>query len=845
MLLRPVMYFLPLFQYVLCMKNPRSFLRQCLIVLLLNLLTGLAIAQTDEVRFVTIARTPHTRVQPGGVAVVLAKVSNAGGEIAEGTIIASVEGEPVQESARVVRIRPGKALQFPIRIQLPLSIATKESINVELTMSVKDGNRDVTLVRSGAPVTHSMKLTVEKTTTLAGLSIDREPAEQPYWYWPPKRGHSTYELAIASRIDSGNTRQTAAYQTTPIPLSMGALASLDVLIISDSAALKDASSREAIERYLHSGGRVWAMVDMFDTRLLRGLMQAGQSCETVGSVEVSKIVVDVRNLQGSLAEVDRTVELGEPFRLKRVVQTGAEVTHFANGWPMIMKMPVGYGELVISTLDASAWVKERTEQVNKSALYQTKYECRTWANQFASSVHDKRPARALEQKPVTYPLDHIGNPVVPRSWVLITLLTFCAAIVVAGCLRWVGLDLSWIGIIAPVLACVCGAGLLAASRMVRSDIPESVSRLQVVEFSNDGRFASVREQSAVHLEASRSMLLDSTTDGEAMTSAAIATGVARYEEQDHNAWQLGNENWPAGSWRYDANYVVPTKSMVVRAELTEQGVDLELPAGLPSPLEDPVLAYMPGNRMVCEPSGQNLTTDGILAADGSRWLSASLITTEQQRRMDVYDAYFDLPDRGRLLSRVLFGWTEPWKEGPEWNADLVNQGSALTALPVELQRPEAGKQIFLPFGLVHVGINRDTKTQTLAFDEVTGKWEQELTMGVEANLQINLPSQVVPFDASEINLSLDIQAPHRDVLLEAELESGRVELANLQNPSIPWSSKVIDPQILAELRDGTLNIVLTVSARNDIADPANATNVVAWDVNHLRASLRGSRATAN
>lgn len=827
------------------MNNLLSRFKQCLFILLLNPLAGLAVGQTDELRFVTIARAPHTRVQPGGIAVLLAKVSNSGSKVAEGTIIASIDGEPVRESARVVRIRPGKALQFPVRIQVPLSIATKDSIEVELTMSVKDGNRDVTLVRNGAPVSHSMKFEVEKTNTLAGLSIDREPPEQPYWYWPPKPGYSTYELAIASRVDSGNTRKTASYSTTPIPLGLGDLASLDVLLISDAAALKDASSREAIERYLHSGGRVWAMVDLFDTRLLRGLMQEGQSCETIGSVEVSKVVVDVRNLQGPLAEVDRTVELIEPFRMKRVVQTGAKVTHFANGWPMILRMPVGYGELVISTLDASAWTKEREEQVNKDPLQQSKYECRTWANQFAASVHDKRPARALQQKAVSYPLDHIGNPVVPRSWVLISLLTFCAAILVAGCLRWVGLDLSWIGIIAPVLACVCGAGLLAASSRVRSDIPESVSRLQLVEFSNDGRFATVREQTAVHLGASRSMQLSSTLDGEAMTSASIATGVARYKEVDHNTWQLGNENWPAGSWRYDSSYVFPTESMVVRAELTEQGLDLKLPEGLPSPLEDPVLAYLPGNRMVCQANGQSLTTDGSLAADGSRWVSASLITAEQERRMDVYDAYFDLPDQGRLLSQVLYGWTEPWKEGPAWNADLANQGSALTALPVELQRPEAGKEVFLPFGLIRVGINRDTKAQTLAFDEITGSWEQELTMGVEAKLQMSLPPQVVPFDASEINLSLDIQAPHRDVLLQAELESGRVDLVRLKNPSIPWSTRLVDPNILAELRDGTLNIVLTVSARNDIDDAASATNVVAWDVNHLRASLRGSRAAAN
>lgn len=797
--------------------------------------------QQDSIRFITVARTAHTRVVPGGIAVMSAKLANAGAEPATGTIIARVDGASTQESARRVVIRPGTQLEVPIPVQLPRSIANRESVEVEFSMLVGSDDAQVQLTLAGAPVRHTAKLTVGGKPSLAGLAIEPEDPPEPAWYWPKQRAYSSYEFATASRIDSGNDRLTASYEGQPIPLDQEELRSVDVFIVADESTLRDASTREALRRYLLGGGRVWAMADRFPISLIQDLLGEGQAIETVDTVELTDYVVEVREEITKLAEVDRTVNLSDAVPMKRVVQHGGQVTHEIDGWPAGIVMPVGYGELVITTLDAFGWIEPRTEQVRNSSLYITKYQSRAWANLFASAVNVPRQQLPLSGRELAYPIDQIGNPVVPRSWVMIALTAFCVLVAAAGCLRFVGIDMTWIGFIAPVLAIVCAGGLLAASSVIRSDIPENVSKLQVVEFNSDGTFAIVREQAAVHLASSRDMSLQGQGEGEARTPTSVATGVARYEKTDADGWQMSNDNWPSGTWRYETQYVLTSSPQIAWASLTASGVEVETPGELPSPLTDPVLAFVPGQLMLCQTDGDKLRSDGSLMADGTRWISDSLITEEQQRRIEVYQAYFDLPEETRPLSQVLLGWTDVWPTGPKWDQPLLEQGSALTVIPVQLKRPDVGSEVLLPKGLVRVGIDRSADGQTLAYNEATGTWESELTMGVDARLQLKLPGAVLPFAATQLDINLDIDAPQRNVSVIANTASGPVEIGSLENPSIPWSATITDPMVLAELTGGTLNLTVKVSERTDVADPRMTTNVVAWTINELSAQVQGSR----
>jgi hypothetical protein len=271
------------------------------------------------------------------------------------------------------------------------------------------------------------------------------------------------------------------------------------------------------------------------------------------------------------------------------------------------------------------------------------------------------------------------------------------------------------------------------------------------------------------------------------------------------------------------------------------GLELQVPEELVGQLADPVLAYTAGNAMICRPAVAGLFTDGRLRGSGDRWIADSILDAEQGRRLEVYRELFAPAERTRPLVRKLFAWTHLWEQGPSWDHDLETRGAALVALPVILRRPEVGERIFIPFGLVQLQYIPDQLGASTAFHAVTGKWIDESTIASTVRLQFVLPDELVPFEADELDLELDIRAPFRRVTLS--LSSGEEEMRQIiemDSPSLPWSTTIRDPGILGALSDGVLQVTLDVSDRTDLDNSQTATNIVAWNVNHLQLSARGA-----
>ncbi|MCA9127613.1 MAG: hypothetical protein KDB22_11030 [Planctomycetales bacterium] len=809
------------------------------ILLLVLLLQATGFSQQSTLRLVTAARTPNSRVQPGGVLTLSAKLANLGDTAAQGNVIAVISGMPSLQSARSVEVPPKTQRAYDLYLPLPEQIQGMESIEVVLTIEVQSGDRTVTLDVDGVPSSYSMTFSVDNSTTLAGLALEREVLALPDWNWPPVAPYSSYELSMATRIDAGNTRQAANYDFRPLPLNQADYSVLDLLIVSEEKVLHDAATIEAIKQFLTNGGHAWIMLDKIDSSLLRGLYGTGQSCETLDELQLNEFTVSVTGTSARLSAEDRTCVFDDPVIMKRVVQSGGRVSHSIDGWPAAIWMDIGYGKLLLTTLDSFAWIKPRTEQLSFDQRFQSAFTARVWASELGAEINEKRAARPLEEE-VDYAMQLIGNPVVPRSWVAAALSGFCLLLLAAGAWRIFAGDLSWLGVVAPALAVVVGLMLVFAASWVRRDIPESVSRLQVIEITEDGRTALTREQAAVYLASSRSMELQSHVDGLAEADEKISSGIRRQTLVDFQDWELTNQDWPPGAWQYKSHYATPTEGLTVRAHFTAEGLKLRLPTGLPSQLEDVVLRYVAGDALLCAPDADGLLADDSLAAGGERWITGSLISDEQQRRLQIFQQYFQSIDRSKPLTKRVFGWTAAWDQGPEWNVDLQHNGSALVSLPVKLSRPDVGQSVFIPHGMIQLRRDQDDSSQTFAFNDSTGEWERELTVGANAKLEFVLPAEVIPMEPEELLLALDITAPHRIVRLLAVVDDEPVELVRLVNPSLPWSATINEPAILRALRDGVLPVLLEVSERTDVSGSSPTTSVVAWQVNHLRLSVRGT-----
>ena len=402
-----------------------------LAVLVIGCCSSRALA-AGELYFGGVSLTPTSRVVPGGVLTLEASVNNPSNEVAEGTIVLSIEEFPKLQSARRVVLNPGQQEQLELFFPMPASIQDFKSLHITATMLVRYGEREVILERNGAPVRHQMTLKVGEGRTIA-IAMQPEPLALPEWYWPQALPPTDYEIAIASRIEAGYDRTTATLGLRPFPLQDSSWAGLDLFVISDARLLEDGAVVESLRRYIATGGRVWIMLDLVPSALVRPLLAPDQLCEEVGRVELNDFIVEPMESTNQLSEQDRRVTSEADLTMARVVQHGGRVRFEVNGWPMTIEMNVGYGRLVLTTLDSRAWIEPRTSSIKTDPMFLSNYQPRVWAKIFAIESNEPKPQLPLKAV-VDYPLQHIGNPIVPRGWIAVALLGFfiCLAGVAAS-----------------------------------------------------------------------------------------------------------------------------------------------------------------------------------------------------------------------------------------------------------------------------------------------------------------------------------------------------------------------------------------------------------------------------
>jgi hypothetical protein len=811
--------------------------RRCLFLMLAffaSLCIDFQQAVAEGLELQSVVRVPHSRNDPGGVLVLQATLVNKTDTVREGTLLSTVDGVQTDQSARRVTVAPKSSATTDLVVPVPESIAGKDLVEIKTVLYSRSGGVEVVETNGGRPEEYTFNLAPDSIPTFAALFMDPEPAPVPPFIWPQPSPSMSYEYSIASRVDSGNSRRVANFSDRELPLSFSDWESIDTAMIANRNVLEDAAFVYGLKKFITGGGKAWVMLDRIPSELLRPLLGPDQLCETVDSVELNEFVVEVIGGEIPLSEADRTVYSMSPLKMKRVFQHGGRVSHRVDGWPIAIWMPIGYGQLLITTLDPAGWVKVRENQI-VDKKFDTRFESQAWAGVVAEDVNSKTLDKPLASE-TEYPLKQLGNPVVPKSWVATALSCFCILLAAIGGWRVFAGDLSLLGVIAPAVALCVAIGLVVASTFVRGDQQESVAKLQLIQVSEDGTTALVRERSAVYLQGAADMRLQGPIDGRAELSGPMESGIRRFELTDFQSWELANTAWPAGIWRYSSDYTLPCEQLSVNASFTEAGLDLDVPA-LPGGFEDAVLNYSLGGPMICRPSGDKFVVNADQPPAGDRWIEGALISTEQQRRLEIYQQFFTPNDRVKGLSKVLYGWTNPWDGGPRWSKELQTKGAALVALPVKLNRPAVGQKFVIPHGLVRVQTDQSEVGSTFAFSDVTGTWAPDLTMAVAARVQLVLPREVLPFQADVVNLELDIKAPQRKVKVSVLTESGPVEVADLNSPSIPWSGAVTDSKVLQDAEDGVLTVLI------DVGEKANAgggsSSVVSWNIENFQASFRG------
>ncbi len=819
-----------------CRCSPLSWL--CLI---LFACPGFAQEQPQPpagLRFNSFGRAMHGRLQPGGWCVVSATVMNTSERPLTARTVATLSGFPDIQNARTLTIFPKSTESFDLYVQVPKVVELETTKELEVSLYQVNNDGEVLLDVKGVPMRNTLRLQVEQSLNRSFTSLNNEPFEQFPWEWPFKEPYHNYEIVVSSRVLSGNNRSTVGYENLLVPLTRMDWKDVGLMTISDTRFFEDATSVEALNQFINDGGRAWIMLDKIPCHLIQPLLGLGNSCEEVDQVEMNRFSVKSHSAAVSFAEDELLVDKDDPVVFKRVAQVGGIVTHSIDGWPAAISMKIGYGEVLLTTLASAGWLRPGSE--SDDPQLSTSFRMAPWGLPFALEVHESRLAQPIPES-VGYPLELVGNPVLPRTLVGLILLGFIVVLVGAGVVFLRLGELSRLGYVAPLLSAVAGGGLLLGSTWIRRDIPETLSRLQLIQVTQDGRTAMVREQSAVHLDASVAMKLVGNVDGYVITDPTLQSGIKRFDVGDIQNWELSNIAWPPGSWRYQTTQLIETPRLKATGTLDEAGLTINLPSELPT-IEDPVIGFAPGVPMIGKLDGQSVTADGRLMAEGDRWIDGTLISDEQRRRIDVYQQFFSGDDRHLPPRNTLFGWSTPW-DGARWDYnELTEVGSSLVGIPLRLLRPPVGKTILVPAGLIQLRKDSREAGQTSAYNAKSGKWSTDLSLGIDAHLQFVLPPEVLPFQARELNLELNIKAPHRIVRLVCRSANGEpIEIVALDGPSVPWKGTITDPSILADALDGAVDITLEISERTDIAPGESSSSHVTWAIDAFRASAIGTR----
>jgi len=782
--------------------------------------------------------SPRSMLLGDPLIVVRCNVRNGSKVPLTGIVSARILGNVTDDDRYKITVPPEQIRTCEITVR-PTASLPDSRFEIEASLySLVDGKETLVVVGDEPAVRKVTVFRPAKNPVIAATALGRELAPPLDWRWEKTVPLTTYEIGMASRIDAELSKDCIGLDGLAFPASQNDWKNTDVLMLAESAPLRDAATVGTLKSFLHSGGRIWVLLDSIDTQSIEAFLEPGQQIRTLDSVKLTSFRVE--SSASSVSDQESQVVLEDPVILKRIMQQGGMVKHRVDGWPASIVMPIGRGELILTALESSAWIQLRKGQVSDDPFYRSDYELKSWARNLIDTVQVKRPGSIVALKDLEYPLERIGKPVLPRSTVAAILLTFCAVLVGISLWRLQAKDAKAMGWIAPSLAVLASLSLVYLAWSQKRDIPPMVSVFQLVQLESKIG-ATLKESAAVYLPQGSAMQLQGGSVGFATPDPKIQSGIKTVIAEDFDKWQMSNQDWPTGTWRYQTEVSLPELHAEAQGEFTKDGVRIRLPDNLPSKFQNPVVAYVPGAPVLgTRVSESEILIDGAFPAEGERWTLDTMVGDEQRRQIAIYRKALEASDRTQTISRMVLGWTELFDQAPKWDADIQRRGVALVSMPLTLHRPPAGTSVAIPYPMIDIKIARDGNSSPV-YLEGTGKWISQSSNRAETSLEFRLPEEVLPLKPTEIEFDWDMQAPRRKVKLSWIRSSDQtlVEIVQFDGPSLPWKSRLSDPAMLQEFQDGLLTL------RLEVAEDQEPGSSIPWRIRHLRLKVFGTTLANN
>lgn len=757
------------------------------------------------------------------------------------------DGDPNLQYGREFWIPPRAIRRDTYPIFAPARLAQGgRATEVHSLLFDRTGSGEVMITRPSGPVLHTDRVPVLYATTITGMISDRGRADA-------RDDPHSYEAAVAMRLSFGLTRRVIVMEERFLPPTPESLEGLGQLILVNDGIARDAAGLSAVRRWVQAGGKLWIMLDEVDRETVDLLLGDTLDWQVVDRVPLTEVTFEAVESRREDLTAYETRHFDDPVDLLQVIATDVEVLQTVNGWPVSFWKDFGRGAILLTALEARAWIhsweegRSMSEDIEERSTFVADPPLRDIGRRFFRPP-SAPPVEVEKFEP--FLSEQIGYEIIGRGQVTAVLGAFCGALLVAG--LWFAQQgrlqrLGWFGPTASLAAAVV---LVATGMQSRRSVPPAVAVAQYVDVVPDLEEVRSAGLVAMYNPQESDERIGALQGGIFRPDlSGLENTTKRMLWTDFDAWHWENLSLPSGTRMapYET-FIKLDAPMQVTGTFGPNGFEGRLAAGPFSRFEDAVVVRNVNQRMAARMAEDGSFTagrDDVLAV--GEYLRANVFGDEQRRRQGVYRALLGGGAAGRTSERArLLVWTDPLDLRFQFSEGSRRDAWALVSVPIDIERPPAGSRIVVPppFLACRAVTNPyrkgDAVAMTAAFDYRTGQWTQSVSP-TQVWLRFALPRALLPVALDRAALTMEIKAPNRRVTLLAASVAGPASLTELESPLGTIRFENDSEELLALDHSGGLLVGIDVGGAGE--QPAQPTAVAQpgtpWKIEYVQLEVAG------
>ena len=646
--------------------------------------------------------------------------------------------------------------------------------------------------------------------------------------------YAAKDSSVGDRDDLGLINMSGGF----LPPTLKPFDSMDQVVVADDSILDDTVAVQRLRAWLHSGGRLWIMVDQLPEKSVRALI--GDACcySIVDRVELNDYAISVLAQTAFTKDASFEWSLDQPETFVRVLVDTDDIHSEIDGWPAAFWKQVGHGEVLFTTLGAQGWLNDQRASEPLRSL-----SSRLFIPKIEPTGHVKEISDFLDKD--------IGYSIPTRAVVGSVLV--CHMLIVLAVGIWLARrrSLQHLAVLIPVAALLAAGTLVIIGWRNTSQVPSTIATGQIAHALPDSANVRIESVAAIYSQKRRALPIHTSAD-----TTTQLVGNDRENELTRVVWEdSGDSNWefveqPPGVVRHieSDSLVTLNQPWSFLGRFTENGFEGKL-RGIPSSdVQDPVVASIASASLSVQPvlgeEGKFVEKSTLLP---DQYIEATLMSDTQQERQTFIRKL--ATQDGNFLSKEpsLILWTKPIPSGAEFGDGFERPGWALSTVPIRLERASVGDRFKIPASFV--SIRSGSSGPSMFFNAETGQWLDGMNKPGEAEVRCVVPAAVMPCQLTKANIVLRINAPGRRLELKGFVDGAYVTIFEKESPSGLLEYDLEDTSALDLDSEGCLRLLLSISptqeeiaAKPETSDPMDLASPSRnkWGIDYLHVSLEGT-----